>query len=89
MSPRVQVVLDEEERSRFQVAAAACGEPLSAWFRQAGRERLRVQASARADSWDLEAFFSACDRRETGQEPDWDAHLDVIAESRSTGSSRT
>ena len=33
----------------------------------------------------LEAFFVECDAWETGREPDWESHRDVIERSISTG----
>ena len=34
---------------------------------------------------ELRAFFSACDRREEGREPDWQDHLAVIEASKRSG----
>jgi len=34
----------------------------------------------------LEAFFTACDERESGEEPDWEAHREVIERSIRSGS---
>jgi len=33
----------------------------------------------------LERFFTECDGRETGEEPDWAAHREVIERSRIAG----
>jgi hypothetical protein len=34
---------------------------------------------------ELRSFFSECDRRETGTEPDWEQHVRVIERSRRSG----
>ena len=34
----------------------------------------------------LEAFFTACDERESGEEPDWEAHREMIERSIRSGS---
>jgi len=38
---------------------------------------------------ELRAFFEACDERETGREPDWAEHREVIEESIRKGSGPT
>lgn len=91
MATRVQVVLDEEERERFRRQAAREGMSLSAWLRRAGRERLEEQRAADAPRTleDLRAFFTECDRREQGTEPDWHEHRMVIERSIKDGASET
>lgn len=91
MSVRVQVILDEAEQERFRREAERHGLSLSAWMREAARERLRSQrAAGRLESVkDLEEFFAACDERETGAEPSWEEHLAVIESSKRSGSSET
>lgn len=85
MALRVQVIIDEEEKELFQRQAQTEGLSLSAWFRRAGKERLR-RGSPKLDSVeDLRAFFAACDAREKGRESDWDEHLSVIEASRRSG----
>jgi hypothetical protein len=88
---RVQVLLDEEERRSFQSSAKREGQSLSAWLRDAGRERLdRRRARARFESVEeLNAFFDRCRRRERGTEPDWDEHRRVIAHSVASGRAET
>ena len=87
MAVRVQVILDEEEKELFQREARREGLSLSAWFRRAGEERLQGKpASRNMDTVEeLRTFFSACDRREEGREPDWQDHLAVIEASRRGG----
>ncbi|MDP9021399.1 MAG: antitoxin [Actinomycetota bacterium] len=84
--PRIQVIVDEPEREAFRTQAEAEGRSLSEWLREAGRERLaRSQPAELRTREDLERFFTGCDERETGREPDWDQHLEVIAQSRGSG----
>jgi hypothetical protein len=87
MAVRVQVILDEEEKELFQREARREGLSLSAWLRRAGEERLHGRPpSTRMDTAeDLRVFFSACDRREEGREPDWHEHLAVIEASKRSG----
>jgi hypothetical protein len=91
MSVRVQVILDEAERVLFQRQAAASGLSLSAWLREAGRDRLK--ASREKSGLDsvaaLERFFTECDAREARPEPDWADHLAVMHRSRASGESGT
>ena len=90
MASRVQVILDEAERESFRRQARAEGLSLSAWLRQAGRERAKACTGPALGSLRaLRAFFAACDLRERGREPDWHEHLEVIETSRRRGSSRT
>lgn len=86
MAVRIQVIVDEAEREAFRAQATAEGASLSEWLRDAGRERLaRRQPSQLRNEEALRAFFSACDERESGREPDWDEHLRVIERSRGEG----
>lgn len=90
MSNRVHLVLDERERAAFQSRATAEGRSLSEWLRLAARERLERDRPAPISTADqLNAFFDACDLRETGQEPDWSEHLAVADRSRSQSVERT
>ncbi|MGH9461287.1 MAG: hypothetical protein ACRD1X_08710 [Vicinamibacteria bacterium] len=91
MSRRVQVILDEEDRELFREAAAREGVPLSAWLREAGREKLGAQERLRHVNTikGLRAFFAACDRREEGVESDWEEHRSVIERSIRSGQSGT
>jgi hypothetical protein len=87
MTTRVQVLLEEDEKELFQRQARKEGVSLSAWFREAGKERLksrpgRLEIETRDD---LRAFFSACDTREEGREPDWQEHLETLERSKRSG----
>ena len=67
-------------------AARAQGLSLSAWLREAARKRLEAAAPpALATATELQEFFSRCDGRESGGEPDWEAHLQVIEASKTRG----
>ena len=90
MSTRVQVVMDEIEREAFRQAAAREGLSLSDWLRRAARDRLESAAIPKLSSVEeLRAFFSECDSRELGAEPDWQQHRTVIEESKATGRTAT
>ena len=89
---RIQLILPDEDRDRFQHQAKREGLTMSAWLRAAAKERLAKAASIpRFDSVEqLERFFTHCDHLENGQpEPDWEQHLEVMKKSRETGSTDT
>jgi hypothetical protein len=89
MSSRVQVILSEAEREAFRTQAAAEGKSLSSWLRDAGRTRLAdLERRPLRTVDDLRRFFDAL-RDQDGVEPDWDAHLQVIDDSRRRGASST
>lgn len=90
MTIRVQVILDEADREAFRRRAEMDGLSLSAWLRQAGREKLAAhQPSPIKTPAELRAFFAACDTREQGREPEWEEHLAVMDRSRSSGTAET
>ena len=90
MGTRVQVILSEEEKARFLREARRQRMSLSAWLRHTALERLAaVESRGLTTRADIRSFFEACDRREAGQEPDWDEHLRVITRSRGQGASDT
>lgn len=91
MGIRVQVVLDEKEKALFRRHAAAEGLSLSAWLKEAALDRIsRSEQKEKLQSIEqLQSFFTECDNREAGREPDWDEHLEVIRRSRSSGFSET
>ena len=83
---RIQVVVSAREREAMRSAAAKEGSSLSAFLRRAGRDRMEA-ANARPH-WgaaDLSRFFNARRKAERGTEPDWEAHLRVMAASRAGG----
>ena len=85
---RVQVLLDKLERERFRRRAAEEGLSLSAWLRQAGREKLEPKQSKRKMTQAaLRAFFKECDAREKAREPDWEEHRAVMRRSIARGQS--
>jgi hypothetical protein len=90
MSSRVQVILNNEEKARLQREARRQGMSLSAFLRLAALERLAAgENQTLTTRADIRRFFEACDQRESGQEPDWEEHLQVIARSRARGASDT
>lgn len=75
MSTRIHIVVDEAEKERFRREASRRGLSLSAWIREAAREKLAEGRGARLDSLQaLGEFFRECDRRASGAEPDWERH---------------
>jgi len=84
---RVQVLLDEDEKQKFERHARREGLSLSAWLREAGTTRLKNQSTARkiVNPADLRAFFAACDAEESGREPDWEEHLATLEHSKMHG----
>ncbi len=86
MTQRIHIIVEEREHSDFRADATRVGQSLSEWLRQAARERLESSRPAKiASVEDLSAFFSDCDRQESGIEPDWDEHLAVASKSRQDG----
>ncbi len=91
MSIRVQVILDESEQESIRREAERQGLSVSAWMREAARERLRMRAETeRLETTEqLEAFFEDCGERETGIEPGWEEQRSVIESSRRSGTTDT
>lgn len=85
MSSRVQVILSDEEREAFRQQATAQQMSLSNWLRQAGLKQLEDQQQRPIrTAQDLREFFATLPE-EAEPEPDWEAHLRVIEESRRRG----
>lgn len=81
MSVRVQVILDDEEAARIRSQARKESKSLSAWLREAGRERLERSRSKSplTSPEELNAFFARCDEmNEPGVEPDWEEYKALI-----------
>jgi len=86
MQGRIHLVIDEREHEAFRARAAAQGVSLSAWLRDAARQRLeRERPSAIESVEDLDHFFADRADAEAGTEPDWEQHLAVIDQSRRRG----
>ncbi len=87
MSVRVQVILDEEEVTRFKSQAMRESKSLSAWLRDAGKKMMEInnqrQPLTNPDS--LKKFFQQCNEREQGVEPDWQDHKRLILEGFQAG----
>ena len=84
---RIHVLLDEADKERFRRQAEREGKSLSAWLRDVALQRLAAleRRTSIATVTELDAFFSACDAREHGREPDWNEHRRVIEESKRSG----
>lgn len=86
MSARIHLVLAEAEKALYEEAARKEGMTLSAWLREAASEKLEKDGPPKLTSAEtLSAFFKECEDREDGREPDWEAHRQVIEESRRDG----
>lgn len=82
MAIRIQVVVDEEEAARFKSAALRDSKSLSAWLRDAGRDRLAVRRKRALDTpAELKKFFRERSRKEQGKEPDWEEQKKLILQS--------
>jgi uncharacterized protein (DUF1778 family) len=87
----MHIVVGRDEKERYQRAAARAGKSLSEWLREAAEEKAAAMIAERSleTAEDLRAFFEACDRRESGREPDWQVHRGVIERSIAQGASET
>jgi hypothetical protein len=87
MSVRVQVILDEEEVTRFKSQAMKESKSLSAWLRAAGKKMIEInrQQQRLTDPDSLKQFFRKCNQRENGVEPDWEDHKRLILDSYQAG----
>ena len=89
---RVQLVMPDADRDRFVDQARREGMSLSAWMREAARERLRERQRVKLfeSPDDVLAFFRSCDELDGPEtEPDWGEHLRTMNESRATGTTGT
>jgi hypothetical protein len=91
MTERIHLVVERADKEHFRRAAARGGRSLSEWLREAAHEKLaRSEAKAALDSAErLRDFFAECTARESGREPDWDAHREVIERSVRSGATST
>ena len=87
MSVRVQVILKEEEATRFKSQARKESKSLSAWLRDAGNKMIEISRERRrlTDPDSLKRFFQQCNKRESGIEPDWEDHKRLILDSYQAG----
>jgi hypothetical protein len=87
MSVRIQVIVDENEAAKFKSQALKESKSLSAWLRDAGRKVLQEskpsESLTEVDA--LKRFFSRCNQREKGREPDWGEHKQLIQEGFRSG----
>lgn len=83
MSTRIHIVMGRSEKARLEEAARRAGKSLSAFVREAAREKAEELRSPPLDSREaLEAFFDEADSREHGREPDWKEHLELLSGTR-------
>jgi hypothetical protein len=84
MAERIHIVMGRAEKERYRRVAAREGKSLSEWLREAAQEKLAaVERGEELETPEaLDAFFEACDARETGREPDWELHREVIERSK-------
>jgi hypothetical protein len=87
MSIRVQVILDDEDATRFKSQAKRESKSLSAWLREAGRKMLEENQNRNSltDPQSLRLFFEECNAREKGKEPDWEEQKELILEGYTAG----
>ena len=87
MSVRVQVILKEEEATRFKSQARKESKSLSAWLRDAGNKMIEISRERRrlTDPDSLKRFFQKCNQLESGIEPDWEDHKRLILDSYQAG----
>lgn len=82
---RVQLIIPDDDWSRFKQQARMEGMTFSAWLREAANARLedgQGAAKFRTES-QVQQFFQTCDAIEGPDvEPDWSEHLRVIEQSR-------
>lgn len=80
------MVIDERERDEFRARAVAEGLSLSQWIREAARERLERERPVEiATVVDLDRFFAERAATQSGSEPEWEQHLEVLDRSRRSG----
>ena len=72
-----EALMGERERVEIKREARVEGISMSGWIRNAALEKLSTSTKARrlGTVEELASFFSACDDREKGQEPDWDERM--------------
>ena len=85
MNARIHLLLDERERDAFRACAAAEGLTLSAWLREAARERLERELAHITTVADLDRFFG--ERAGAGERDGTSLiqHLEVMGRSRRIG----
>lgn len=85
---RVQLIIPDKDRDRFVHQAYLEGMTLSGWLRAAAEERIqrRERLKPFTSSEEVREFFLAYDERQSGgREPDWEDHLRILHESKTSG----
>ena len=89
---RVQLIIPDTDRALFVDQARREGKSFSAWLRAAAHARLEERQRVRRfeSPEDVRDFFRACETVDGPEaEPDWSTHLQVIRESRASGTTAT
>ena len=89
---RVQLIIPDTDRALFVDQARREGKSLSAWLRASAHARLEDRQRVRRfeSPEDVQEFFRECEAMEGPEaEPDWSTHLQVIKESRASGTAGT
>ena len=85
---RVQLIIPDKDRDRFVHQAYLEGMTLSGWLRAAAEERIKQRERLKpfTSSEEVREFFRSYDERESGgREPDWEEHLQILHESKTSG----
>ena len=86
------MIIPDTDRALFVDQARREGKSLSAWLRAAAHARLEDRQRVRRfeSPEDVQEFFRECEAMEGPEaEPDWSTHLQVIKESRASGTAGT
>lgn len=89
---RVQLIIPDTDRALFVDQAQREGKTFSAWLRAAAHAWLedRQQVRRFESPEDVREFFRECETvGGLEAEPDWSTHLQVIRESRASGTTGT
>ena len=89
---RVQLIIPDDDWSRFVQQARMEGMTFSAWLREAARAKLEEHQKVERfeTASEVEEFFRACEDIEGPDvEPDWSEHLQVMDRSRAGGGTKS
>lgn len=85
---RVQLIIPDKDRDRFVHQAHLEGMTLSGWLMAAAEERIKQRERLKpfTSSEEVKKFFRAYDERQSGsREPDWEEHLQILHEAKTSG----
>jgi hypothetical protein len=90
MSSRIQVVVAKHEKQVFRAAAERAGMSLSSWLKHCATHVLETSENkSPRNAEELRGFFTECDNREQGVEPDWAEQKRIIERSSTSGITNT